>query len=131
MKELTNDLLEVEFPSGNFLKIKETLTRIGIASRRENKLYQTCHILHKRGKYYIVHFKEMFPLDGKQTDFSVDDEGRRNTIATLLQEWNLLTIKKPLLSDAPLAKLSSMKIIPFSEKSKWELVTKYNLGKKK
>jgi len=115
----------------DFLKIKETLTRIGIASRKEKKLWQSCHILHKRGNYYIVHFKELFALDGKQTDFTEDDLARRNTIANLLAEWNLYTIDNPTICETPRAPMSHIKILPYKEKAEWELCSKYTIGRKK
>jgi len=112
----------------DFLKIRETLSRIGVASRKEKKLYQSCHILHKQGRYYIVHFKELFALDGKQTNLSENDIARRNTIANLLNDWGLVE----LMSNAePIAPLSQIKIISFKEKSEWVLETKYNIGKKR
>jgi hypothetical protein len=115
----------------DFLKIKETLTRIGIASKKEKKLFQSCHILHKRGKYYIVHFKELFQLDGKPSDFTDEDRSRRNAIAFLLEEWGLLEIvNKSAFSDS-VAKPSSVKIIAYKEKSDWTLESKYTIGKKK
>ena len=110
----------------DFLKIRETLSRIGVASRKERKLYQSCHILHKQGRYYIVHFKELFALDGKQTNLSDNDVARRNTIANLLRDWGLVTI---MGSAEPLAPLSQIKIISFKEKNEWILETKYNIGK--
>lgn len=113
----------------DFLKVKETLTRIGIASRNTKTLYQSCHILHKQGKYYIVHFKELFALDGKPTDFSDSDEGRRNTIVNLLAEWGLIEIVDPKKTKEPVTPLSHIKVLPHKEKSEWELVTKYNIGK--
>jgi hypothetical protein len=113
----------------DFLKIKETLTRIGIASRKDKKLFQSCHILHKRGKYYIVHFKELFALDGKTVDIAEDDVKRRNRIATLLEEWDLLNIVVPENAKNK-SSLSSIKILSFSEKENWELVQKYRIGKK-
>ena len=112
----------------DFLKIRETLSRIGVASRKERKLYQSCHILHKQGRYYIVHFKELFALDGKQTNLSDNDIARRNTIANLLRDWGLVTI---MGSAEPLAPLSQIKVLSFSEKNEWTLETKYNIGKKK
>ena len=112
----------------DFLKVRETLSRIGVASRKERKLYQSCHILHKQGRYYIVHFKELFALDGKQTNLSENDIARRNTIAKLLGDWGLVSIVSELGEQAP---LSQIKIISFNEKSDWELETKYNIGKKK
>ena len=112
----------------DFLKIRETLSRIGVASRKERKQYQSCHILHKQGRYYIVHFKELFALDGKQTHLSDNDVARRNTIANLLRDWGLVTI---MGSAEPLAPLSQIKIISFKEKNEWILETKYNIGKKR
>ena len=114
----------------DFLKIKETLTRIGIASRREKKLWQSCHILHKQGKYYLVHFKELFALDGKETNFTDDDKARRNTIAFLLEEWDLMTIVNPEKFKEPRAPLSHIKVISFKDKSDWILESKYTIGKK-
>ena len=112
----------------DFLKIRETLSRIGVASMKEKKLYQSCHILHKQGKYYIVHFKELFALDGKDTNLSENDVARRNTIVILLSDWGLVAMKgKP----EPIAPLSQIKIISFKEKNDWILETKYNIGKKK
>jgi|TARA_Y100000310_G_scaffold187252_1_gene187321 hypothetical protein len=113
----------------DFLKIRETLTRIGISSRKEQVLYQSCHILHKRGKYYIVHFKELFALDGKPTNFSTSDEGRRNTISNLLEEWELVTIVNGD-TKTNVVPLNQVKILTFSEKDDWELIPKYNIGKK-
>ena len=112
----------------DFLKIRETLSRIGVASRKERKLYQSCHILHKQGKYYIVHFKELFALDGKDTNLSENDIARRNTIANLLNDWGLIEVKGSL---EPMAPLSQIKILSFREKDEWTLETKYNIGKKK
>tara|TARA_Y100000114_G_scaffold135258_1_gene135997 strand:+ start:2452 stop:2856 length:405 start_codon:yes stop_codon:yes gene_type:complete len=112
----------------DFLKVRETLSRIGVASRKEKKLYQSCHILHKQGKYYIVHFKELFALDGKETNLSENDIARRNTIAKLLSDWGLIKIISELTECAP---LSQIKVISFNEKSEWNLETKYNIGKKK
>ena len=112
----------------DFLKIRETLSRIGVASRKERKLYQSCHILHKQGKYYIVHFKELFALDGKDTNLSENDIARRNTIVKLLSDWGLVTMKG---TPEPISPLSQIKIIAFKEKNEWMLETKYNIGKKK
>lgn len=112
----------------DFLKIRETLSRIGVASRKEKKLYQSCHILHKQGRYYIVHFKELFALDGKQTNLSENDIARRNTISKLLKDWGLVEIKG---ESEPSAPLSQIKIISFKEKGDWTLETKYNIGTKK
>ena len=111
----------------DFLKIKETLTRIGVASRKDNKLYQSCHILHKQGRYFIVHFKELFLLDGKKSNLEENDVGRRNTIATLMSDWGLLTVvNKEQLQ--PIAPLRQIKIISFKDKDEWELCPKYNIG---
>ena len=115
----------------DFLKVRETLTRIGVASRKDRKLFQSCHILHKQGKYYITHFKELFALDGKPTDFTEDDIARRNTIANLLAEWGLVDLVVPEKTAAPVATLSQIKVIPFNQKGDWELITKYNIGKKR
>lgn len=115
----------------DFLVIKETLTRIGIASIKNKKLYQSVHLLHKRGRYAIVHFKEMFALDGKPTDFTDQDKGRRNVICSLLEQWKLVTIVKPDIVKEPIVPMSAIKIIPFKEKGDWQLVAKYNIGKKK
>tara|TARA_R110000787_G_scaffold22954_1_gene66209 strand:+ start:1411 stop:1815 length:405 start_codon:yes stop_codon:yes gene_type:complete len=112
----------------DFLKVRETLSRIGVASRKEKTLYQSCHILHKQGKYYIVHFKELFALDGKDTNLSENDISRRNTIAKLLNDWGLIEVKGDL---EPMAPLSQIKILSFKEKDEWTLETKYNIGKKK
>ena len=112
----------------DFLKVRETLSRIGVASRKERKLYQSCHILHKQGKYYIVHFKELFALDGKETNLSENDIARRNTIAKLLNDWNLVGVKGKI---EPVAPLSQIKILSLKEKDEWTLETKYNIGKKK
>ncbi len=112
----------------DFLKVRETLSRIGVASRKERKLYQSCHILHKQGKYYIVHFKELFALDGKNTNLTENDIARRNTISNLLKDWGLITIKGDITNVAP---LSQIKVLSFREKDEWTLETKYNIGKKK
>ena len=123
-------LLEVGLDEpDDFLKVRETLSRIGVASRKERKLYQSCHILHKQGRYYIVHFKELFALDGKQTNISVNDLSRRNTIANLLQDWGLVKIMSESSYEA--APLSQIKILTYKEKSEWLLETKYNIGKKR
>jgi|TARA_B100001939_G_C16901159_1_gene600041 hypothetical protein len=114
----------------DFLKVKETLTRIGVASKKSNTLFQSCHILHKQGKYYITHFKELFALDGKPSDFTDEDRQRRNTISNLLEEWDLVSIVNPEIT-ADAGSLSAIKVIPFNQKSEWELVAKYNIGKKK
>jgi len=127
-----NELLEVTLKDeDSFLKIKETLTRIGVSSRKEKKLYQSCHILHKRGKYYIVHFKELFLLDGLTANIDETDIGRRNTIAKLLEEWNLLTVVDKDKVNCILTPLNQIKIIPFKEKKEWELCPKYHIGKNK
>lgn len=129
---LSDTFLEVKLKrEEDFLKVKETLTRIGIASRKEKKLYQSCHILHKRGKYYIVHFKELFLLDGKQSDFTEEDMGRRNAIALLLEEWGLISVVDSDKYQEPKAKISSIRILPFKEKGEWELESKYTIGKKR
>ena len=112
----------------DFLKVRETLSRIGVASRKERKLYQSCHILHKQGRYFIVHFKELFALDGKQTNLSENDIARRNTIAKLLDDWDLV---KLLGKAEPVAPLSQIKVLSYREKEEWTLETKYNIGKKK
>ena len=115
----------------DFLKVKETLTRIGVSSRKENKLYQSCHILHKRGRYVILHFKELFELDGLESNITDEDLGRRNTIVTLLEEWGLLKILDVEDAQEPKVSLAKMKIIPFKDKKNWELIPKYHIGKKK
>jgi hypothetical protein len=112
----------------DFLKVRETLSRIGVASRKERKLYQSCHILHKQGKYFITHFKELFALDGKQTNLNENDLQRRNTIANLLKDWGLISIMGDASNVAP---LSQIKVLSFREKNEWTLETKYNIGKKK
>ena len=113
----------------DFLKVRETLTRIGVASRKDNKLYQSCHILHKQGRYFIVHFKELFLLDGKKSNLEENDVARRNTIATLMSDWGLVSIYDKTKAE-PLAPLRQIKIIPFKEKDDWELCPKYNIGNK-
>lgn len=124
--------VEITLPHpDNFLKIKETLTRIGIASRKDNRLFQSCHILHKQGRYAIVHFKELFALDGKESNFSADDVARRNTIVNLLAEWSLLTLIDPKKSASPIAPLNQIKIVSFKDKDRWVLESKYNIGRKK
>ena len=123
--------IEISLPSpDSFLKIKETLTRIGISSRKEKKLYQTCHILHKQGRYSILHFKELFILDGKVDTFAEEDEARRKTIVNLLEEWGLVAIVNKEGSKEPVAQLNQIKIISHKEKSNWTLEAKYNIGKK-
>ena len=111
----------------DFLKVREPLTRIGVASRKDNKLYQSCHILHKQGRYFIVHFKELFLLDGKKSNLEENDVARRNTIATLMSDWGLVSIYDKTKAE-PLAPLRQIKIIPFKEKEDWELCPKYNIG---
>ena len=126
------DMLEVILDEpDDFLKVRETLTRIGVASRKDKTLYQSCHILHKQGKYYIVHFKELFALDGKPTDFSDEDKGRRNTVVKLLSDWGLIAVVDPDKIVDPQTPLNQIKILPFKEKNEWSLVTKYNIGRKK
>ena len=115
----------------DFLKVRETLTRIGIASRKEKTLFQSCHILHKQGKYYIVHFKELFALDGKTTNFTENDTARRNSIANLLAEWELISLVESDKSAEPTVPLSQLKILSFKEKDEWELTPKYNIGNKR
>jgi hypothetical protein len=124
-------MLEVELPEpDNFLKVRETLTRIGVASRKDKKLFQSCHILHKQGRYFIVHFKELFALDGKPSDISLNDIDRRNAIAVLLMDWGLLKLVKPVNTDTS-AILSQIKIVSYKEKSEWELIPKYQIGNKR
>lgn len=131
MSNLIESMIEVTLAhKDDFLKVKETLTRIGVASRKDNTLYQSCHILHKQGKYYITHFKELFALDGKETDFSENDISRRNTIANLLAEWGLVTLANSEKSSAPIAPISQIKVIAFKDKDKWNLQSKYNIGHK-
>lgn len=125
-----NSMLEVALNEpDDFLKIRETLTRIGVASRKDRKLYQSCHILHKQGRYFIVHFKELFLLDGKKSNLEENDIARRNTIATLMSDWGLLTIEQ-VNQAQPIAPLRQIKIIPYKEKNEWELCPKYNIGNK-
>ena len=127
----TDNMIEVKLNEGDdFLKVRETLTRIGVASRKDKTLYQSCHILHKQGRYFIVHFKELFALDGKPSNFSDSDISRRNTIANLLAEWGLLKLVTPDLSKEPIAPISQIKVLPFKEKDQWNLTAKYNIGKK-
>ena len=129
---IVDSLIEVSLKQDDdFLKVRETLTRIGVASRKDRKLFQSCHILHKQGKYYIVHFKELFKLDGKPSSITDEDIGRRNTITNLLAEWGLIDISIPNSTADPIAPLSQVKIIPFKDKDQWELVAKYNIGKKR
>jgi hypothetical protein len=115
----------------DFLKIRETLTRIGVASRKDKTLFQSCHILHKQGRYFIVHFKELFALDGKPTNFSENDQARRNTIANLLAEWGLIKLVKPDSVANNLVPLNQLKILAYKEKDEWALTAKYNIGSKK
>jgi hypothetical protein len=119
--------IRIEEPD-DFLKVKETLTRIGVASRKEQKLYQSCHILHKQGRYFIVHFKELFLLDGKKSNLEQTDIARRNTIATLLSDWGLISIEKSTTLEC--APLRTIKIISFKDKNNWQLCPKYNIGRK-
>jgi hypothetical protein len=125
-----SDMLEVTIKQpDDFLKVRETLTRIGVASRKDKTLFQSCHILHKQGKYYITHFKELFALDGKNSTLTENDIQRRNTIALLLQDWNLIDVVNTALVENK-APLSQIKVLPFKEKNEWNLVAKYNIGKK-
>jgi hypothetical protein len=123
--------VEISLPTpDSFLKVKETLTRIGISSRKEKKLYQSCHILHKQGRYAILHFKELFILDGKEDTFSDEDKARRNTIVNLLEEWSLIKVVDTEKSQDPIAPLNQIKIISHKDKDNWNLEAKYNIGKK-
>ena len=123
------NMLEISFSENDdFLKIRETLTRIGVASRKDRTLYQSCHILHKRGKYYLVHFKELFALDCKDSSINDNDIARRNAIARLLEEWKLLKIVDTVKASTPLAPMSQIKVLPHKEKDEWKLVAKYNIG---
>jgi hypothetical protein len=132
MNASVENMVEIKLRSAeDFLKIRETLTRIGVASRRDKVLFQSCHILHKQGKYYIVHFKELFALDGKPTNFSEEDMARRNTIANLLAEWELIDIVVLDRTNNPIAPLNQIKIIAHKEKNEWKLEAKYNIGKKR
>lgn len=125
-----DSMLEVTLPEpDNFLKIRETLSRIGVASRKDKTLYQSCHILHKQGRYFIVHFKELFALDGKEANITVNDIERRNTIASLLSDWKLLSILIPAKAE-PKVSLSQIKVVSFKEKKDWNLVAKHSIGKK-
>lgn len=129
---MLDSLIEVNLKrEDDFLKVRETLTRIGVASRKTMTLYQSCHILHKQGKYYIVHFKELFALDGKPSNYMIEDIGRRNTIVNLLKEWGLVEVVDESKSKEPLAPLSQIKVLPHREKNEWTLTAKYNIGKKK
>jgi hypothetical protein len=130
MDDLVDNLVEIVLAKDDdFLKVKETLTRIGVSSHKEKKLYQSCHILHKRGKYYIVHFKELFLLDGLESDFDDEDLARRNRIIKLLVEWDLITVTKPEMIEDPIIPINKLKIIKHSEKSEWELCPKYHIGR--
>jgi hypothetical protein len=132
MDELLDTLVEVRIKKEeNFLKIKETLTRIGVASRKNKTLYQSCHIFHKQGKYYIVHFKEMFLVDGKESNYTDEDIGRRNKIISLLEDWDLIEVVNPSKIETPMASISQIKIISYKEKYDWDLESKYNIGRKK
>jgi hypothetical protein len=132
MNTSVDNMVEVKLRSAeDFLKIRETLTRIGVASRRDKVLFQSCHILHKQGRYYIVHFKELFALDGKPTNFSEEDQARRNTIANLLAEWELIDIVDTERTKDPVAPLNQIKILAHKEKGEWKLEAKYNIGKKR
>ena len=125
------DLIEIELAEDDdFLKIRETLTRIGVASRKDRTLFQSCHILHKKGKYYIVHFKELFALDGKPTNFTENDEARRNTIANLLAEWGLASLVDAKKSSDPVVELNQIKILAHKDKKDWNLSAKYNIGRR-
>jgi hypothetical protein len=125
-----SDMLEVTIKQpDDFLKVRETLTRIGVASRKDKTLFQSCHILHKQGKYYITHFKELFALDGKNSTLTENDIQRRNTITLLLQDWNLIEVVNTSMVENK-APLSQIKVLPFKEKSEWNMVAKYNIGKK-
>jgi hypothetical protein len=126
------DLVEVTLnENDDFLKVRETLTRIGVASKKDQTLFQSCHILHKRGQYYIVHFKELFALDGKPTDITENDLSRRNAIVKLLEDWGLVTVvRKQQIENPPPIFLSQIKILSHKEKDDWQLVPKYNIGKK-
>ena len=127
----TDKMVEVKLKTADdFLKIRETLTRIGVASKKDKTLYQSCHILHKQGRYFIVHFKELFALDGKPSNFTENDISRRNTIANLLSEWGLLELVIPEASKEPVSPINQIKVLPFKEKNEWVLTAKYNIGKK-
>jgi len=131
VKWTADSMVEVSLKEpDDFLKVRETLTRIGVASRKEKKLYQSCHILHKQGRYYIVHFKELFALDGKNTNLSLNDVQRRNRIIQLLSDWGLITIVTPSKIE-DLAPLNQIKVLSFKEKNDWTLESKYNIGRKK
>ncbi len=124
------NLVEVNLKhSENFLKVAETLTRIGVASQTGNRLFQSCHILHKRGKYYVTHFKEMFALDGRSTDLTEEDIGRRNTIVRLLVDWGLISVVESSKIQEPVASMNRIKVVKYSDKGNWELIPKYNIGR--
>ena len=138
---MSEDFFDIDYPGyaplevnlmnpDDFLKVRETLSRIGVASRKDKTLYQSCHILHKQGRYFIVHFKELFALDGKDADFSENDLQRRNTVAHLLSDWGLVTILNPEIHEDK-APLNQIKVISFKEKNEWDLIQKYNIGRKK
>lgn len=138
---MSEDFFDIDYPGyaplevklknpDDFLKVRETLSRIGVASRKDKILYQSCHILHKQGRYFIVHFKELFALDGKDADFSDNDLQRRNTVAHLLSDWGLITILNPEIHEDK-APLNQIKVIAYKEKGEWELIQKYNIGRKK
>lgn len=130
--DILKTLVEVKLNHpDDFLKIRETLSRIGVASRKDKTLYQSVHILHKQGRYYLPHFKEMFLLDGKRSDFTEDDKARRNTIANLLHEWELLDLADESKTETPVTTLNQIKVLSHKEKSDWNLVTKYTIGKSK
>ena len=131
MVDLSKFVEVVLVEEDDFLKVRETLTRIGVSSRKERVLYQSCHILHKQGKYYIVHFKELFALDGKPSTITENDIQRRNAIANLLEEWGLIKVVNYDIMKDNMAPIHQIKIISFKEKDDWELVAKYNIGKKK
>ena len=131
-ENIIDSMIEVRLKEADdFLKVRDTLTRIGIASRKDKTLFQSCHILHKQGKYYIVHFKELFALDGKASNFSENDKARRNTIANLLAEWELISLADAGKTEEPIVPLSQLKILSFKEKDEWELTPKYNIGNKR
>ena len=132
MTTTVDQMIEVTLEQqDDFLKVRETLTRIGIASRKDKTLFQSCHVLHKQGKYYIVHFKELFALDGKPANFDEADIARRNTIANLLSDWGLIKLVDASKSASPVAPMSQIKIIPHKDKSEWTLEAKYTIGRKK
>ena len=130
--ELVKNLVEITFhEKDDSIKIRETLSRIGVASRKDKELFQSCHILHKRGKYYITHVKELFKLDGKPTSIDEGDIGRRNTLVNILEQWKLVSVVDKSMIVEPTAPLSQIKIIPFKEKTEWKLTTKYSIGSTK